>query len=158
MKQQEMVKIPVHSLIDLVTNSSTEIFVHSEDSVAPAKELLTELLRLQGSTLTCDEVFEVTCQIDDDGLENYFGDLEYHDEDLNEQLGLSEISDWKKRNEKIKEIVKEIREGKREMPELDEYSVQTFLIVKSKDPKYDNLVNMLVKLLYSPDYFEYSNG
>jgi hypothetical protein len=160
MKQQEMVKkIPVHSLIDLITNSSTEIFVHSEDAVEPAKELLTELLRLQGSEKTCDEVFEISVKQSEEDIDNY---LEYYlegDDDALEELGLTDLDDldWKEKDKRLKKVIKEIKEGKKPMPDIDDYNVQTFLVVKSKDPKYDHIVELLDKLLYSPEWYEHSS-
>ncbi len=53
------IKIPIHSQIDLITNSSTEIFVNAENSVEPCKELVDEILKLQGSDKTCDDIFSL---------------------------------------------------------------------------------------------------
>ena len=52
-------KVKVHSVIDLITNSSTEMFVDYSDSLEHIKELVDEILHLQGSTFRCDDVFEI---------------------------------------------------------------------------------------------------
>jgi hypothetical protein len=162
MKQQEMgktLRIPVHSQIDLITNSSTEIFVHSENSIEPAKELLSELLKLYGSDQKVDDVFTLSIQINDERLFEFFDYLcEEEDEELWEELGLENLR-GKEREEKIQEVVSEIKLGKREMPDsIDDSSYETYLVVTSKDPKYDKFLKLLENFLYSPDYFEYSNN
>lgn len=52
-------RIPIHSSIDLITNSSTEFYTNCESSLEPCKELVNEMLKLQGSDKTCDEIFEL---------------------------------------------------------------------------------------------------
>lgn len=50
----------IHSSIDLITNSSTEMFIDFSGSIDPLKELINEVLNLSGSNLTCDDVFTLT--------------------------------------------------------------------------------------------------
>jgi hypothetical protein len=77
-------KIQIHSAIGLITNSSTEIFVHSEDSVEPAKELLRELLRIEDPTKILEDVFDIQIERDSNDLVDYF---EYFlDEEIDEEL------------------------------------------------------------------------
>lgn len=160
MKQQEMVKIPVHSLIDLITNSSTEIFVHSEKSVEPAKELLQELLILNGSKEKVEDVFDFSIELG--RLEEYFEYYLENDEEALTELGIDpnefDNLDWTDRGKKIKEVVKDINEGRKEIPfSIDKYHVETYLVVKSKQSKYDHLLELLNKFLYSPDWYEHSS-
>jgi hypothetical protein len=56
-------KISIHSVIDLITNSSTEIFTDYSNSVEPLKEFLNEILKACGVNKSCDEVFEI--ELDD---------------------------------------------------------------------------------------------
>jgi len=52
--------IPIHSQVDLITNSSSEIFVStSKSSCTVVKNLITSILALAGSTKTCDDLFIV---------------------------------------------------------------------------------------------------
>jgi hypothetical protein len=54
--------IPVHSFVDLITNSSSETFVSaSKSSVKTVKALVDNLFAISGAKtpLTCDEVFNV---------------------------------------------------------------------------------------------------
>jgi len=159
MKQQEMVKIQVHSMIDLITNSSSEIFVDSENSLKPAKELLQELLKINGSDKKVNEVFEISIELDRNDIESYLMDsCEYEDEDLYEELGLAQISDYKKRSKHAEKIAQEIVDGKRPMIESnDGRPINSYLKVVSKDTAYDKFLVILTKLLYSPEHQEWSN-
>jgi len=68
-------KIPVHSVIDIITNSSSEIFCNSEKSIEPAKDLINEMLRLMGSDKTCDDIFEISLEdSNDENFEGYEGE------------------------------------------------------------------------------------
>jgi hypothetical protein len=50
--------IPIHSLVDVITNSSSEIFVQADKStVNTIKKLVTTLLAAAGATITADDLF-----------------------------------------------------------------------------------------------------
>ena len=56
-------RIPLHSFVDLITNSSSEIFVSATDSTVTAiKKLVDSLLLAGGSKFTVDELFEITLE------------------------------------------------------------------------------------------------
>ena len=157
------IKIPIHSLIDLITNSSTEIFVDCKASVQPAKDLLQELLKLQGSDKNVDEVFEVTLEENGHNIESY---IEYYLEDDNEEtfLRLKEeykfndsTLEYKDRQKELDRLVEDYKAGKVEI-DIDSYHVQKYLKVISKDEKYNHLLELLDKFLHSPDHYEYSTG
>lgn len=159
MKQQEKVKIAIHSLIDLITNSSTEIFVDCTNSVQPAKDLLQELLELNGSDKKVDEVFDVTLEEDYNNLSDY---IEYYLEEdeaydtiiENYKINEGEYSD---REKEIDKLIKDYQAGKVDL-NIDSYHVQKHLVVTSKDEKYNHLLKLLNKFLNSPKHYEYSNG
>lgn len=49
----------MHSFIDVITNSSTEIFVSTHGkTIEYAKELINDLLKVAGSEKTADDLFE----------------------------------------------------------------------------------------------------
>jgi len=153
------IRIPVHSIIDLITNSSTEIFVTSENSLKPAKELLKELLKINGSDKKVDEVFEISIEIDKDDIIGYLTDsCEYENKELYEELGFAQMTDYKKQAKHAEKIAQEILEGQRPMFEIEgEQPISTYLKVVSKDPAYDKFLKILKEFLYSPEYEEYSN-
>jgi hypothetical protein len=136
----EAIKIPMHSVIDLITNSSTEIFVYSENSLEPAKELINEILKLQGVDQTCDDLFELSVEMSDYGLEQYLEYEQYDQDDLDveetkKQIEAGNIPDW-----------------------FEKYHVETFLVIKPKDEKYAKLAELLKKFLYSSEHEEHMWG
>ena len=51
-------RIPVHSFVDLITNSSSEVYVEATQStINGIKKLVDHLLKIGGSPLTTDELF-----------------------------------------------------------------------------------------------------
>lgn len=142
-----MIKIPLHSVIDLITNSSTEIFVYSENSLKPAKELINEILKLQGSDKTCDDVFDLKITMDDYQIKNL---IEYGELDEDVQLELQKD---------ITKHVVEIQNG--EKPEWfveNKWHVETYLEITVKDKKYADLATKLKTFLYSTNHDEHSWG
>lgn len=164
MKPQGMDRIPikVHSQIDLITNSSTEIFVKSKDAVNPAKELLAELLKVQGINKPVDELFNVYFKYDEENIKDFIKyDLEWEDKELYEKLRLDEEGekDYNKRTQIIADYANGIMNGTIEIPSwIDSYHIQTYLIVEAKDEKYSKFAELLIKLLTSQEHYEHSWG
>jgi len=59
-------KLKVHSFVDLITNSSTEIYIDYSNSVIPCKAMIDEMFKACGVNKTCDEVFDITIENEDD--------------------------------------------------------------------------------------------
>ncbi len=60
MKNNE-IRIPVHSIIDVITNSSTEIYTYAKDSAKEfAYEALNEILKIAGSDKKAEDLFDVS--------------------------------------------------------------------------------------------------
>jgi len=58
--------ICVHSFVDLITNSSTEIFISATThTVKAVKNLIDHLLGVGGSTLKADDLFEFSRVVED---------------------------------------------------------------------------------------------
>jgi hypothetical protein len=72
--------IPVHSFVDLITNSSTEIYVSpTNKTVTTLKEIINEILRIGGSKQTCDDLVNISLEQVCDCAEYLEGeDLEEH--------------------------------------------------------------------------------
>jgi hypothetical protein len=50
----------IHSIVNVITNSSTEIYTTVlDDAEKTAKALITKLMRMMGATVGADECFEV---------------------------------------------------------------------------------------------------
>ncbi len=159
MKLRETVRI--HSAIDLITNSSTEIFVKSRSSVEPAKELLAELLKVQGIEKPVDEIFNVTIEYDEENIKNFMEySLEWEDKELYKKLNLDEEGEknYNNRYRIIAAYTNDIISGKVDMPSwIDDYNIQTYLVVEAKDEKYFKFATLLITLLNSPQHYEHSS-
>jgi hypothetical protein len=57
-------KIPLHSITDLITNSSTTIYTYSDASEAAMRAMIDEFFKTFGIDKKCDDVFTlmVTCE------------------------------------------------------------------------------------------------
>ena len=64
--------IPVHSFVDVITNSSSEIFISADDGTVKAvKELINNLLKGVGSDKTADDLFDIVVGIEVDNPTPY---------------------------------------------------------------------------------------
>lgn len=134
------IKIKVHSFIDVITNSSTEIYVSADQGTIKAiKALIDNILKLGNSTLKADDLFtfEIYCEREREyyiGLlaDNYMSDEQYQEY---KQIGYSVVEN----------LVKEI-EALDKKPEWwksfeDKYDYDDFydseMIVKAKDDNPD---------------------
>jgi hypothetical protein len=60
------IKLEIHSMVDLITNSSTEIFISANDNAEEnVKKILQKILDVTGSTKKVDDVFEVKVKHED---------------------------------------------------------------------------------------------
>lgn len=58
--------INIQSITDIVTNSSTEVFIRiKEIAINTVKELINNLLKISGSTLQADDLFTIEILYDD---------------------------------------------------------------------------------------------
>lgn len=71
--------IKVHSIVDVITNSSTVIYTQADEgTIKSVKELINALLAIGKSELTADDLFEFS--LDDD--EESHSDYGYNDVNL----------------------------------------------------------------------------
>jgi len=60
------IRIPIHSTIDVITNSSTEIFVSAaSNSVEGIRDILQEIITLGGGDKKVEEIFDITLQYEE---------------------------------------------------------------------------------------------
>ncbi len=51
--------IPVHSFVDLITNSSSEVYVMADEgTISAIKDIINHLLKIGGGTQSADDIFE----------------------------------------------------------------------------------------------------
>lgn len=78
-------RIPIHSFVDLITNSSSEVFVSaSQKSVDTVKELVGNLLALSGCPVQPEELFSFE-------LVNTYRARDYRDVELSKEEYLKEL-------------------------------------------------------------------
>lgn len=64
--------IPIHSLIDLITNSSSEVFVTSDrETLSKLRSMIDAVLVAGGSTKKCDDLFRLSLRREDGGYGDY---------------------------------------------------------------------------------------
>ena len=80
------IRIHIHSFIDIITNSSTEIYVQaSEHTIKNIKSLVDSILSIGGSPLKCDDIFIMKLvsdreeDEDDEDEDNDYRDDDYSD-------------------------------------------------------------------------------
>lgn len=150
------VKLNIHSIIDVITNSSTEIFVHSEDCIEPAKELLSELLRVLKIDKSIEDLFDIKLKVT-----NIHEIISYYFCFENKYL-LSLGDTREKQEEALEQLILYVIQNKIEKPDwYDKYDIgyhtKTIISITSKDEKYNDLLTLIEKLLYSPHYYEHSS-
>ena len=66
------ISIPVHSFLDLITNSSSETYVTSDrQTISSLKSIINTILKAGGSTKTCDDMFTIKLMDEDGGYGHY---------------------------------------------------------------------------------------
>lgn len=152
----EQIKCRIHSIVDLITNSSTVIFTY-QNSIKQAKDLVNEVLRLSGSELNADDVFYYGVFCGSDRYGEYASDMDTDDQDdvAKEISGL----DWEERDKYIDVLKERILRGEIEVPswwsdaEYDEtgdsWDPDSYLTLLPKDEKYSELANKIKALLNS---------
>lgn len=64
--------IPVHSLIELITNSSSEVFVASDrQTLEKLATMIDKVLEAGGSDKKCDDLFKLSLRREDGGHGEY---------------------------------------------------------------------------------------
>ncbi len=82
--------ILINSITDVITNSSTSVFVvHKESDIDSIKELVNAVLSINGN-YTFDDLFEISLELDPYTIERYLDDLSEEFDDLKNDI------DWDK--------------------------------------------------------------
>jgi len=112
------IRVKIHSLVDVITNSSTVIYVQSHNNtIKYAKDLINNLLKISGSDKTADDLFIFKLEVNreqelDKDLYDYLED-EYLDKF---QKGLT-VDNLRKMSDKegakiLNQLLDSISEGK----------------------------------------------
>lgn len=85
--QSPIFSIPVHSFVDLITNSSSEVFVTSDrQTITSVKKLINCILATSGSTKSCDDLLTIKLVNEDGGYGNYNTIQAFAKDPSNEEL------------------------------------------------------------------------
>jgi len=160
-----MKKIPIHSVTSLITNSSTTIYTYSNGTIEPFKNLINEMFRLSGINKVCDDVFELKITTEDCEEEIWDEVLDYIYEEKKSEFFTQkgELDE-----DKLHEFIDGVNNGKLEKPcwlqEIEDdmingdYTLESYLEIKAKDPEYENLAELAIKFLYSTTHDGFYNG
>ena len=154
-----MFKLRIHSLVDVITNSSTTIYTWQDGSVEPCKELVNAFCQMAGLDKTCDDMFYVYSICDE---EHYMESDGLTDE-------LLSISDWKEQSKAFKEYVLDIVKSKKTWPQWmidveskennDSYNVpDSYFCIIPKSDEYAILGKRIDSFLNSAQYEGGYNG
>ncbi len=145
------IKIPIHSVIDVITNSSTEIFTFVKDNaVELCHEAINEILKVSGSDKKSEDLFDVYIEPDLDYLNDTIIDhlLDCNEDDevylkFKDKLNEYDNMSWDTRDEKYElneKLSDEIISYLQETGKILDYANgnQTFVRIKSKDSSISN--------------------
>ena len=169
-----MIKIPLHSITDKITNSSITIFTYSEGSIDACKELINEIFKTFGVGEKCDDVFILTLLAEDFEIYYEYFENDDDDDDEGEEDGGEEdekgfISEDElqqlnvdKREKYIESLIEDIYNGKVEKPKwmlkaeqktnYYDLSPSTSLYIVSKEPQFEKLAKLIKEFLYSTEH------
>jgi len=150
-----MFKLNVHSIVDVITNSSTVIYTY-QDSTKEAKELLQEILNLIGEKKDVDDLFHIGVFLSED---DYYIDSLDNAEEYPENFP---VDDWKAQSKYIADLQEKILKGEASKPDwmeniedgldYDDYRYSTSLYILPKDEKYTGLVKKMLTFLNFPSH------
>ena len=130
-------KTKIHSVIDLITNSSTEIFINcNKDTIETAKNFVNVMLEAAGSNKTADDLFEFQI-LNSNHIENYCEMMAQRMFGVSEKEGFYSLSDDKQ--DKISKMYDEAMKDPEFRPD-NWCELGTGDHIYSHPSKYDSLV------------------
>lgn len=146
-----------HSLVDVITNSSTTIYTNSDGCVGPAKELVQEFLNTFGIDKKVDDIFTFNSFMN---IEEYTDFLaEYDSEEYDD---IFKDLNWEERDKKMESIIELIVRNDIKKPDWmedaensknDNYEsgYDSRFYIFAKEDKYKELGDKIKNFLYSTD-------
>lgn len=131
-------KVSLHSIVDVITNSSTEIFINvNSNTVKVFKKFIEKILTASGIKKSADDLFDFEFNVNG----YYYDDENDEDVEINETFPMS---DFNKKYHYYNDIA-------------DEWGAQFNynLILKLKDGSKIDLTNQVQSMF---DIFDWSNG
>ena len=134
----------INSITDVITNSSTSVFVvHKESDIDSIKELVNAILSIDGN-YTFDDLFEISLELDHYTMERYLDDLSEEFDDLKND------NDWDKilgsySKEKLSKLTDELWE----LIDNDWYwkgSPYEYIKVIAKNSEHKHVADLISKI------------
>ena len=154
-----MIKVKFHSMVDVITNSSTVIYTY-QNSVTEAKELVQEVLNLMDEGLTPDDVFYYGVFCENSRYADYVEE-EMDEDEESDFPKYTQDCDWKelrkKQNKWMDDLKLSILKNEIEKPKWmesaedggDYCDPDTYLYMYPKDKKFEGLAEKISRLLNS---------
>jgi len=154
--------IPVHSIVDVITNSSTVIYTEAtRNAVELSKTLINRVLSVAGSDKTADDLFDISVRVYPDDLHSYIRyNLSDHDampdeDTMRKALSLSDyrsrldaIRAWEKDNQDALNV---LFSGKSAGPES---GITSTLIVTTKDGVDIEFAKTVLGMFNTTSYYD----
>ena len=161
-----MFKLNIHSIVDVITNSSTVIYTY-QNGVKEAKELLQEILNIIGEKKEVDDLFSIgVFASDNDIYTEYLSELVEDGDD--EYPDNYPVDGWEAQGEYIDELKENILKKEIKKPKWMEeaeskedyngYTAETSLYISPKDEKYTLLIEKMMSFLNSPAHEAFRDG
>jgi hypothetical protein len=155
----ELIKFNIHSVVDLITNSSTTIYTY-QNSIHEAKELVQEVLNISGiKDKTPDDIFYYGVWCDDDQYLEKIDDVEDAPK-VTAKWDTDEGKQQRKEQRKwLSDLQISIMKGETKYPDWmseaetngDYYDPDSYLCLIVKDEIYSGLADKIKALINSVD-------
>ena len=149
--------IKIHSVVDVITNSSSVIYTFSGSAIKPLKELFTEIFKLLGEPQHVDDVFDIVAIPESyvlyDHFVNFVEDLDPEWPFYERYKKICEMTPpSRQESELVNLFAEKYKRGiKEDWMDIGEDS-GTKLKIFVKDEKYNELANKAIKFLYSTQH------
>lgn len=161
------IKFKFHSLVDVITNSSSVIYTNSDGCIEPAKELVQEFLNTMGIDKSVDDMFYFDSFMDPSDYFDYFEDFN-KDEIKSSGYQLVNLG-YREKKKEIEKIFKKVVSGEIDRPqwmidaenaESDDWGsyYESDLYISPREQKYEKLAKALKGFLYSTETEVLYNG
>jgi len=158
-----MNQVAIHSVTDLITNSSTTIYTHSDQSPKAMVEMIDGIFKVFGINKKCEDVFDLSVEISDpecitDRVIDYLCDdpttvpEDFYNQDIDEDLF-----------NKLDKLYSDIFDDGAKKPdwlaaaeniiiESMDYEPSTSLQITAKQPEYEEIAQLIINFLYSTSH------
>jgi len=164
---KEIIKVKIHSIVDVITNSSTVIYT-KQNSVDEAKELVQAILdMMEIKDKTPDDIFNYGISVDNDRYAEYLNDMDLDLDEISENEKefiehYQNIKDWKEQDKLLNQFLDDVMNNRiekskwmSEIEGMDEGNQYLYLIVK--DEKWKTIaekIKLLLRTVKSEESFE----